>query len=214
MEKPYRPPAPVSGAAHAPSAVSDRDLVILAATEVMGATWQVGAETVRYQIPGSRMDLFAHDLDSGYIEKMEGWNPLTSIADAFMLVDALEVKGWLFSMGRDSRGDQAEDWVAAFHTLGDARRSIVVSEPDRCRAIVLACLKAEGASSGPGPNDDPEWEEAHEAERALSKLLGVQYDEFDVIPELAPEGASSAPGPGEQAGTGSKEEPWPYGRDL
>lgn len=122
--------------------MTDRELIIQSATDIMGATWRVERETIRYQIPGSRMDLFVHDLDSGYIDKIEGWNPLASIADAFMLVDAIEAKGWLFSMGRDSNGDHPGDWVVSLHRTGDGRRHVVRHDPDRCRAIVLACLRA------------------------------------------------------------------------
>lgn len=73
------------------------------------------------------------------------FNPLTSDADAFMLVDAMEAKGWSFSMGQLSM-DQPPPlkWVVAFDKweLIDAEHRMIA--PGRCRAIVLACLKAVG----------------------------------------------------------------------
>jgi hypothetical protein len=101
-----------------PRKLADRDLLIMAAEQVMGAT--------------------------RYIEKLEGWNPLVSIADAFMLVDAMEGKGFLFSMGRDSLQGQAGDWVVGFRRINGT--GYVAADADRCRAILIAALKARGES--------------------------------------------------------------------
>lgn len=110
----------------------DSDLLKLAAEKVMGATPVRERDTTRYKIHGSRDDLFLHDKTSPYIVKHEGWNPLTSDSDAFMLVDALQKRSGYFRLEGASG-----IWIADF------RPGYEVG-PDRRRVIVLACLRALG----------------------------------------------------------------------
>lgn len=66
----------------------------------------------------------------------EGWNPVANISDAFMLLDALKLP---YRIDRLNDGSFTVE-IAAPHTTVSAH------DPDLCRAITLAALRAAGES--------------------------------------------------------------------
>ncbi|HSW49917.1 MAG TPA: hypothetical protein VLH09_07060 [Bryobacteraceae bacterium] len=76
--------------------------------------------------------------DDVHEDQLEGFDPLGSDADAFMLVDELMAQGWYLKLGGPS------PWVARFwHSTGPIGMFDAVDHARR-RAIVMACLKAKG----------------------------------------------------------------------
>lgn len=122
----------------------DAQMVIECAERIMG--WQpmsgIGDRTLGYVLY-STTDGTVVAVRTNVNESVpHEWNPLTSDADAFMLVDALEAKGMGLTLTRFIRSDRTlGDYAANFYGSGadgDAR------DPDRKRAIVLAALKTVG----------------------------------------------------------------------
>jgi hypothetical protein len=144
--------------------MTDRELVIRAATDVMG--WR------GEQMGGPQADadygLFFRRADGRYAGltawgpastvpgTIEGWNPLMRDADAFMLVDALKDR-WhaAFVLGSNGCSNQWTAWI--FEGVwalaknqnqvpehGDSHLLGCASAGDRRRAIVLASLCAVG----------------------------------------------------------------------
>lgn len=75
-------------------------------------------------------------IHSGAIDRVDGWNPLTSIADAFMLDSALAADGWRLCLRRRFDG-----WLA---TYARGVVEIAAGDKDPSRAITLAALNASG----------------------------------------------------------------------
>jgi hypothetical protein len=118
---------------------SDRELIVLCAEKVMGLHPECVTDGFHYRV-SENCHAFIWDSESPYIEKIEGWNPLESDADAFMLVDAMAERCCDFTLERV--GDQ---WFASF---GGFKGACIVpgvgGGESRRRAIVLACLRAVG----------------------------------------------------------------------
>ena len=138
----------------------DRDMVLLLAEKVMGWTHRPRLSDDRFQMWEFRRpaacNIFAtpHALSSG-----SRWWPLTEIADAFMLVDALLVKKRMwFRLSSPLPGKPGDpNWQATFQ--GGS-----VNNPNRCRAIVLACLTTLSGENVPSDTPafpSPNTEEPH-----------------------------------------------------
>ncbi len=109
----------------------DVEIVKLLAEKVMGMVGRrISAWTYSYRSLDEPRTLLIHSANSPHINKIEGWNPLTSDADALALVDALNPTD--FSLEKSGG-----NWTADFG-IGHA------TSTGRCRAIVLAALKAVG----------------------------------------------------------------------
>lgn len=71
---------------------------------------------------------------------VDEWRPFDSIINAWMLVDALEARGWLLSLGRDRDLNEAGDWVAAFGRIGTIVHGKVATGDTAPGAICRAAL--------------------------------------------------------------------------
>lgn len=124
--------------------MTDVDFVRGLAESVMGWTYSLG------ELPANRkLSIFRPLGRTEAIEvwtwgkrskgwQSEKWNPLTSDADAFMLVDALEAKGYWFQL----TSLVSHHWAAQFNGHPDYH----ASDPDRRCAICLAAWRTvEGA---------------------------------------------------------------------
>lgn len=134
--------------------LTDSELIRACAEKVMGAIPErlasfVG-DTDIYRI-AVLCDLRIHSDDSPYVNKLEGWNPLASDADAFMLVDQIreiipkQTATQTYSFQLCQTGIPG-DWMCSF-TVNDfdfSRQALADGISDRRRAIVLAALKAMG----------------------------------------------------------------------
>jgi hypothetical protein len=113
-----------------PQSKTDAELVRLAAERVMGWTQKVFCDYC--------------DHCEGHGGMPVGWNPLTSDADCWMMVDKLTAE-WCFMLDW-----QQPEWSCEFHRCGldDGDRTMsdihIATERDRRRCILLACLRAVG----------------------------------------------------------------------
>lgn len=137
--------------------MTNSELIRACAEKVMGAMPertllpQLGGWTDNYQIPGVRTPLRIHSEDSPHIDKLEGWNPLASDVDAFMLVDRIreiipkQTTTQTYSF-RLCRTGIPGDWMCSFtvNEFDFSHQALADGIPDRRRAIVLAALKAVG----------------------------------------------------------------------
>lgn len=119
--------------------MTDAELVRAAAEKVMGWKWQGDAEQIinplkenEFRIvPGG--GLFCH--------KVGWWNPLTSDADCWMLVDKLIHNGWKFELTKST-----SEWYASFFQMDFQVRkpAFRCDNRNRRRSIVIAALWAVG----------------------------------------------------------------------
>jgi hypothetical protein len=112
--------------------MTDPEIIDALATRCMGWT--------KINIPGWRRWYWARD-DGAWMEWGTRWNPLANDNDAFQVVDAMEAKGfrWTIMSGTSETGDEK---CAEFSQPGGAVS--YAYEPDRRRAIALAALRAVG----------------------------------------------------------------------
>lgn len=138
------------------SAMGDAELVRLCGTRVMGfAWWRDGGRgydgpypmATQAEVPdlGVAMTLspgvhiyMSEDNDPEYFD------PLTSDADAFALVDAIQAKGekWFRLMSHWDKVSWSAGWTEINFTGWNGRMDIEVTDTNRRRAICIAALMA------------------------------------------------------------------------
>lgn len=117
----------------------DAELIVELATKIMGAVVRThdpaysipDKQTTEYRLPDQGLYLLIHSEDSPYIRKIEGWNPLESDCDVFMVVDAMEKFSCDFSLEKSGG-----NWTASFGGVsrtGTDRRRVI------CEAAMEAC---------------------------------------------------------------------------
>lgn len=111
--------------------MTDAEIVKLAAEKVMGWRFNKKRSSDEWQMWHFDVSGRCEIIASPKPLTVENWWPLTSIADAFMLIDAAGVS-CDFTLERSGT-----NWTADFRTTS-------VTHTDRCRAITLAVLKAVG----------------------------------------------------------------------
>ena len=125
--------------------MTDHELIIAAAEKVM--EWKVSP-------PDEFGSVIASD-GSALRWLGQHWNPLESDADAFMLVDAMRLKGWRFRVVESGPLNEA---LACADFRRNPGESHVAETANRRRSIVLAAVRAaeagyHGASAPSSPAD-------------------------------------------------------------
>ena len=119
--------------------MTDREIVVAIAEKVM--QWTVN----RNQMSPSCCDMYEYQNENGlYRHNANGtrtyWNPLTSISDAFQVVEKMRERfGYAFQL--DSVGFDGAEWRCQVG-WGDDPISVRAESDTPARAICLACLDA------------------------------------------------------------------------
>ena len=132
---------------------TDAELLCEWAEKVMG--WKVESGPTKrhpsatknafYFTPPDRSEIFCWNVEG---EWRGGWNPLTSDNDLWAGVDAICALGYWFRLQSpwESKEARNPDWRAGFTAQGcspwNGRMDFEAQDPDRRRAIFLACLMA------------------------------------------------------------------------
>ena len=133
--------------------MTDAELTRQAAESVMGWTvYTTPGGNVNARTPGEEHSVYT--LEHNYGCGNTRWNPLISVSDAFLLVDALKTRQRAsMVLGSNGCADQWTCWIVeGIWSLGRQQNEVpdvgdsyilgCATQPDPCRAITLACIAA------------------------------------------------------------------------
>lgn len=136
--------------------VTDAELVKAAAEKVMGFEFErAGSPAPQAPVYASFHENGAIILHFAIVGDRAEWNPLTSDADAWMLIDRLEKLGFSYAITGTPLHSSFRGWVAFKRgvrppTCDDTGVSPVLKGPEgRRRAIVLAAINALAIPANP-----------------------------------------------------------------